>query len=67
MLRDAICSIPAGETWLTVRAHNPLPIVASCHRIVASNGLGHYSGGQGLVTKRRLLAHESKEKMLWEP
>lgn len=82
MLRDAICSIQAGETMtygaLAQRfgsgaraigqacARNPLPIVVPCHRIVASNGLGHYSGGRGLVTKGWLLAHESKEKMLWE-
>lgn len=35
-------------------------------RIVASNTLGHNSGGRGLATKGRLLAHESKEKMLWD-
>jgi methylated-DNA-[protein]-cysteine S-methyltransferase len=82
MLRKAICSIPAGETMtygaLAQRigsaaraigqacARNPLPIVVPCHRIVASSGPGHYSGGRGLVTKSWLLEHESKEKMLWE-
>ncbi|WP_404711003.1 methylated-DNA--[protein]-cysteine S-methyltransferase [Sphingomonas sp. MMS24-J13] len=82
VLRDAICSISAGETMtygaLADRvgsgaraigqacARNPLPIIVPCHRIVASNGPGHYSGGRGLVTKSWLLAHESKEKMLWD-
>ncbi len=37
---------------------NPLPLVVPCHRVVASNGLGGYSGGKGLATKRRLLALE---------
>jgi len=38
-------------------AVNPLPIVVPCHRVVASDGLGGYSGG-GVENKRRLLAHE---------
>ena len=38
---------------------NPIPIVIPCHRVVASNGPGGYSGGEGLVTKRWLLALES--------
>lgn len=37
---------------------NPLPLVVPCHRVVASNGLGGYSGGKGLATKRFLLALE---------
>jgi methylated-DNA-[protein]-cysteine S-methyltransferase len=37
---------------------NPLPLVVPCHRVVASNGLGGYSGGKGLATKRLLLALE---------
>ena len=37
---------------------NPLPIVIPCHRVVASTGLGGYSGGDGLPTKRWLLALE---------
>lgn len=35
---------------------NPVPIVVPCHRVVASNGLGGYSGGDGV--KETLLAHE---------
>ena len=37
---------------------NPIPIVIPCHRIVARGGLGGYSGGTGLPTKRALLALE---------
>jgi methylated-DNA-[protein]-cysteine S-methyltransferase len=37
---------------------NPIPIVIPCHRVVASAGLGGYSGGDGLPTKQFLLALE---------
>ena len=37
---------------------NPIPIVIPCHRVLASTDLGGYSGGDGLETKRWLLAHE---------
>jgi len=39
-------------------AANPIPIVIPCHRVVGSAGLGGYSGGEGLETKRWLLALE---------
>jgi O-6-methylguanine DNA methyltransferase len=35
---------------------NPVPIIVPCHRVVASNGLGGFTGG--LRTKRRLLGLE---------
>jgi methylated-DNA-[protein]-cysteine S-methyltransferase len=37
---------------------NPIPIVIPCHRVLAKNGLGGYSGGEGLPTKRLLLGLE---------
>lgn len=38
---------------------NPLPIIVPCHRVLASGGKeGGFSGGQGLPTKRKLLALE---------
>src|SRR5271170_3828059 len=37
---------------------NPIPIVIPCHRVLARTGLGGYSGGAGLETKRTLLALE---------
>ena len=39
---------------------NPMPIIIPCHRVVASDGLGGYSGGDGLATKRWLLALEQE-------
>ena len=38
---------------------NPIPILIPCHRVVAGNGLGGYSGGDGAATKRALLALEA--------
>ena len=45
----------------SIMAANPLPLVIPCHRVVASDGLGGYSGGEPgreLETKRWLLEHE---------
>ncbi len=72
---EALCRIPYGETRTygeiaavaggTARSvgqangNNPIPIVIPCHRVVASTGLGGYSGGEGLFTKRALLALET--------
>jgi methylated-DNA-[protein]-cysteine S-methyltransferase len=39
-------------------AANPIPILIPCHRVVGSGGLGGYSGGDGLATKRVLLELE---------
>ena len=39
---------------------NPLAILIPCHRVVAAGGLGGYSGGDGLETKRFLLALEAR-------
>jgi methylated-DNA-[protein]-cysteine S-methyltransferase len=37
---------------------NPIPIVVPCHRVVAADGLGGYSGGTGIEIKRWLLIFE---------
>jgi methylated-DNA-[protein]-cysteine S-methyltransferase len=71
----ALCRIPAGATRSYrdiardaggsprsvggANAANPIPILIPCHRVVATGGLGGYSGGDGLVTKRYLLALEA--------
>jgi methylated-DNA-[protein]-cysteine S-methyltransferase len=39
-------------------AHNPLPIVVPCHRVLASGNLGGFSAFGGAAMKRRLLALE---------
>lgn len=40
-------------------AKNKIPIIVPCHRVVATNGLGGYSGFNGVDTKRFLLDLES--------
>ena len=45
----------------SVMGANPVSILIGCHRVLAGDGLGGYSGGppgQGLETKRWLLEHE---------
>lgn len=39
---------------------NPIPILIPCHRVVATTGLGGYSGGDGPPTKRYLLDLEAR-------
>jgi methylated-DNA-[protein]-cysteine S-methyltransferase len=41
-------------------AANPIPILIPCHRVIATTGIGGYSGGDGLPTKRFLLALECR-------
>jgi methylated-DNA-[protein]-cysteine S-methyltransferase len=70
----ALCDIPFGATRSyaelaavaggsarsigQANGSNPIPLIIPCHRVVASNHLGGYSGGDGPTTKRWLLAHE---------
>lgn len=42
----------------TIMASNPVPVIVPCHRVVASDGLGGYSGGDGVEVKRWLLILE---------
>ncbi len=37
---------------------NPIPVIIPCHRIVAANGLGGFSGQGGVETKVELLRFE---------
>jgi methylated-DNA-[protein]-cysteine S-methyltransferase len=73
-VREAMVSIPWGQTLSygevahiagsAPRAvgqacgNNMLPLVVPCHRVLAANGIGGYSGAKGLDTKRFLLALE---------
>lgn len=41
-----------------IMGSNPIPVVVPCHRVVAGNGLGGYSGGTGIEVKRWLLIFE---------
>ncbi len=40
---------------------NPFPILIPCHRVLgAGQSIGYYSAGDGVATKRWLLAHEQQ-------
>jgi len=72
---QALCAIPYGQTrsYIEIAAvaggsarsvgqangDNPIPLIIPCHRVVATTHLGGYSGGDGLATKRWLLALET--------
>ncbi len=72
----ALCRIPAGATRSYgdiareaggsprsvggANGRNPIPILIPCHRVLAGNGIGGYSGGDGLPTKRFLLDLETR-------
>ena len=74
----ALCAIPHGQTrsYADIAAQaggsprsvgganaaNPIPILIPCHRVCATTGLGGYSAGDGLETKRILLALEAGAK-----
>ena len=45
---------------------NPIPIIIPCHRVLATGGIGGYSGGDGLATKRALLALEARATSLFQ-
>jgi methylated-DNA-[protein]-cysteine S-methyltransferase len=77
---QALCDIPYGETrsYQAIAAqaggsarsvgqangHNPIPLIIPCHRVVATKHIGGYSGGDGLPTKRWLLALENPKRTL---
>lgn len=41
-----------------IMGSNPIPIIVPCHRVVAGNNLGGFSGGDGVESKRHLLTLE---------
>jgi methylated-DNA-[protein]-cysteine S-methyltransferase len=77
---QALCDIPYGETRsyrdIAAKAggsarsvgqangRNPIPLIIPCHRVVAATHIGGYSGGDGLPTKRWLLALENPDRTL---
>lgn len=79
-VRRAMVAIPYGETRtygeiskaLGAPAQaigqacgaNPVPILIPCHRILAANGLGGYSGAGGVETKVALLKLEGAASLL---
>jgi methylated-DNA-[protein]-cysteine S-methyltransferase len=77
---DALCQIPYGKTCSykdivgkaggsprsvgQANGSNPIPLIIPCHRVVAVGHIGGYSGGEGLPTKRWLLALENPTRTL---
>lgn len=43
---------------------NPVPIIVPCHRVLATTGLGGFSGAGGIETKIALLRHERAAGLL---
>ncbi len=65
-LADA--ELPARAVGQVMGA-NPIPVIVPCHRVVASDGLGGYSGGTRLEVKRwlRILEGALPPTLDWEP
>ena len=64
-------SLPARAIG-RIMGSNPVPVIVPCHRVVAADGLGGYSGGRGgngLEVKRWLLTFEGAlpPTLDWEP
>lgn len=73
-VRAAMLAIPHGETRSygeiakdlgtygqpvgAACASNPIPVIVPCHRVLSAEGLGGFSGGEGIETKIALLRHE---------
>lgn len=43
---------------------NPIPVIIPCHRVLAANGLGGFSGQGGVEGKVALLRHEGAASLL---
>jgi methylated-DNA-[protein]-cysteine S-methyltransferase len=56
-LRDGRPEIGARAIG-AIMGSNPIPVIVPCHRVVAADGLGGYSGGTGPEVKRWLLTFE---------
>ena len=69
-LAQLIGSPHAARAVGTAMKRNPLPLFIPCHRVLPKRGgLGSYSGGNGVKTKKQLLEHEvrlKKERKLEE-
>ncbi len=60
---------PVARVVGQIMGSNPCPIIVPCHRVVAGDGLGGYSGGAGPETKRWLLIFEGAlpPTLDWDP
>lgn len=60
---------PPARVVGQVMASNPYPLIVPCHRVVAGDGLGGFSGGVGIEVKRWLLTFEGSlpPTLDWDP
>jgi methylated-DNA-[protein]-cysteine S-methyltransferase len=60
---------PPARVVAQVMGANRCPVIVPCHRVVAGNGLGGYSGGAGVEIKRWLLILEGAlpPTLDWDP
>lgn len=60
---------PPARVAGQVMGSNPCPVIIPCHRVVAGDGLGGYSGGTGIEIKRWLLIFEGAlpPTLDWDP
>ena len=60
---------PPARVVGQVMGANQCPVIVPCHRVVAGNGLGGYSGGTGVEVKRWLLIFEGAlpPTLDWDP
>jgi methylated-DNA-[protein]-cysteine S-methyltransferase len=67
-LQPTADTVPA-RTVGQIMGSNPIPVIVPCHRVLASDGLGGYSGGAGIEVKRWLLTLEGSlpPTLDWEP
>jgi methylated-DNA-[protein]-cysteine S-methyltransferase len=61
--------IPPARAVGTIMGSNPIPVIVPCHRVLAADGLGGYSGGAGVEVKRWLLILEGSlpPTLDWQP
>jgi methylated-DNA-[protein]-cysteine S-methyltransferase len=60
---------PPARAVGQIMGSNPIPVIVPCHRVVASDGIGGYSGGRGIEVKRWLLILEGSlpPTLDWQP
>lgn len=61
--------VPPARVVGQIMGANPIPVIVPCHRVVAGDGLGGYSGGAGIEIKRWLLIFEGAlpPTLDWDP
>ncbi|HEY7432909.1 MAG TPA: methylated-DNA--[protein]-cysteine S-methyltransferase [Streptosporangiaceae bacterium] len=60
---------PPARVVGQIMASNPYPLLVPCHRVVAGDGIGGFSGGAGIEVKRWLLTFEGSlpPTLDWDP